>query len=77
MTEIELSNNIEVLKEGFLCRCSKITKIEIPNTIKEINAKCFNECMNLAQVIIHKKKGEIANAPWGIPKGERVIKYDE
>ena len=77
MTEIELSNNIEVLKEGFLCRCSKITKIEIPNTIKEINAKCFNECMNLAQVIIHKKKGEIANAPWGISKGERVIKYDE
>ena len=77
MTEIELSNNIEVLKEGFLCRCSKITKIEIPNTIKEINAKGFNECMNLAQVIIHKKKGEIANAPWGISKGERVIKYDE
>ena len=77
MTEIELSNNIEVLKEGFLCRCNKITKIEIPNTIKEINAKGFNECSNLAQVIIHKKKGEIANAPWGIPKGERVIKYDE
>ena len=77
MTELELSKNTEVLKDGFLLRCNKITKIEIPNTIKEINAKCFNECMNLAQVIIHKKKGEIANAPWGIPKGERVIKYDE
>ena len=77
MTELELSKNTEVLKDGFLLRCNKITKIEIPNTIKEINAKCFNECMNLAQVIIHKKKGEIANAPWGISKGERVIKYDE
>ena len=77
MTELELSKNTEVLKDGFLLRCNKITKIEIPNTIKEINAKCFNECINLAQVIIHKKKGEIANAPWGISKGERVIKYDE
>ena len=77
MTELELSKNTEVLKDGFLLRCNKITKIEIPNTIKEISAKGFNECSNLSQVIVHKKKGEIANEPWGISKGERVIKYDE
>ena len=75
INEIELSKNIEILASDFLLRCSKITKIEIPSSIKLITKNAFRECKNLNEVIIHKKKGEIENVPWGIPKGERAIKW--
>ena len=77
LTEIKLPNTIETLNDNILLRCSKLEKIEIPSSIKKIGSYCFKECENLNKIIIHKKKGEIPNAPWGAPKGERIIKWDE
>ena len=77
LTEIKLPNTIETLNDNILLRCSKLEKIEIPSSIKKIGSYCFKECKNLNKIIIHKKKDEITNAPWGAPKGERIIKWDE
>ena len=72
---ITLPNGIEKIGGNILLRCSKITKLEIPSSIKEISSAAFNETAHLDEVIIHKKEGSVTGSPWGVAKGERVIKW--
>ena len=72
---ITLPNGIEKIGGNILLRCSKITKLEIPSSIKEISSAAFNETAHLDEVIIHKKEGSVAGSPWGATKGERAIKW--
>ena len=72
---ITLPNGIEKIGGNILLRCSKITKLEIPSSIKEISSAAFNETAHLDEVIIHKKEGSVTGSPWGAPKGERTIKW--
>ena len=72
-----LPDGIEKINDNIILRCGKIKSLEIPNSIKEINVEAFNEAGGLNEIIIHKKANEIKNAPWGAPKGERIIKWNE
>ncbi len=72
---ITLPNGIEKIGGNILLRCSKITKLEIPSSIKEISSAAFNETAHLDEVIIHKKEGSVTGSPWGVAKGERAIKW--
>ena len=72
---ITLPNGIEKIGGNILLRCSKITKLEIPSSIKEISSAAFNETAHLDEVIIHTKDGSVTGSPWGVAKGERAIKW--
>ena len=55
--------------------CTSLTKIEIPHSVIKINSTCFANSSNISEIIINKEKGSITGSPWGIPKGERTIKW--
>ena len=57
--------------------CNSLTKIEIPNSIKEINNACFEGANNLKEIRIHKKRGEVTGDPWGCIYGDKAIIWDE
>ncbi len=74
MTEIDLKNVKEIGSQVFY-ECSKLTKIEIPNTIESIASSAFNSANNLGEIIINKLENSISGAPWGCPYGLRAIKW--
>ena len=74
MTEIDLKNVKDIGSQVF-CECSKLTKIEIPNTIESIASSAFNSANNLGEIIINKPENSISGAPWGCPYGLRAIKW--
>ena len=74
MTEIDLKNVKEIGSQVFY-ECSKLTKIEIPNTIESIASSAFNSANNLGEIIINKPENSISGAPWGCPYGLRAIKW--
>ena len=57
--------------------CTSLGKIEIPNSIETINGNCFLNSLNLKEIIIHEKKGEITGSPWGSIYGDRGVIWDE
>ena len=76
MTDIKLPNKIEKIENSFYY-CNGLTKIEIPNSIKEIGTSCFSNCPNLREIRIHKKRGEVVGDPWGCIYGDKAIIWDE
>ena len=75
MTKINFTNTIKNVGTSFNY-CSSLTSIDIPNNIENIGAGCFSECSNLSTINIHKKENSILGAPWGAPKGMKVINWD-
>ena len=55
--------------------CNSLTKIEIPNSVKEIDTGCFSAATNLKEIIIHKSPNSILGSPWGCIYGEKAIKW--
>ena len=49
----------------------------IPSSVESISSNCFNYSLNLKEIIIHKKKGEITGSPWGCVYGDRGVTWDE
>ena len=76
MTNIQLPNKVEKIGSSFNF-CNSLTKIEIPISIKEINSNCFNDSVNLKEIRIHKKRGEVTGDPWGCIYGDKAIIWDE
>lgn len=57
--------------------CDVLEKIEIPSSIESIGLDCFERSLNVKEVIIHKKRGEVAGSPWGCVYGDRAIIWDK
>lgn len=75
MEGIIFPQGIEKLNDNIILRCSKIKKINIPSSIKEIDIGAFNETENLSEIVIHKKEGELKGSTWGAPKGDKILKW--
>ena len=75
MTKINFTNTIKNVGNSFNY-CYSLTSIDIPKNIENIGAWCFSECSNLSTINIHKKENSILGAPWGAPKGMKVINWD-
>ena len=74
MTEIDLAN-VEVLEGQIFSGCTGLKTIEIPKTIKSINAWALSGAKGAEKVIIHKKENSIAGSPFSSPFGLRAIKW--
>ena len=75
MTKINFTNTIKNVGNSFNY-CYSLTSIDIPNNIENIGVGCFGECSNLSTINIHKKENSISGAPWGAPKGMKVVNWD-
>ena len=75
MTKINFTNIIKNVGNSFNY-CYSLTSIDIPNNIENIDVECFRECSNLSTINIHKKENSISGAPWGAPKGMKVVNWD-
>lgn len=76
ITDLKLNKDVQAIENLVFVGCVKLTKIYLPESIKSLNERTFENCNNLKEVHIAKKKGSIANAPWGLPIGERGIYWD-
>ncbi len=76
LKEIKLPNTLKTIGDCFNY-CNKLSKIEIPIGVTNIGTKCFAYCSSLKEVIIHKKKDEIAGSPWCNPYGDKAIFWNE
>ena len=75
MTDIVFNSSLNIIGRAFT-ECKKLTKIEIPVNVENINFKAFEECTNLSTININKKEGSITGAPWGAPKGMKVVNWN-
>lgn len=75
MTEINL-NKVESVENSSFSGCSGLTSLEIPNTIKFIQANAFDSTPTIKKITIHRKENAIAGSPFGSPLGARAIVWD-
>ena len=73
--EIKLPKSVTKIEE-YTLRGSETKRIEIQSNIESISVEAFTGANNLKEVIIHKKKDEIAGLPWGNPYGDKAIIWD-
>ena len=74
LTSIILPEGLQVINNSFNY-CSGLTYIDIPNSVIEINSRCFSESENLEKININKKENQIKSAPWGAVKGNKVVNW--
>ena len=71
MTNVVIPDGVNEIRDSFNY-CSKLTSIEIPNSVEEISEYCFANSSNLEKVTIYNEK-LLETAPWGATKGDKVI----
>ena len=74
--QINIPSNVTSIDDKGFDYCEKLEKVEISSNIQSIGVSAFSRCDKLKEIIIHKKEGEISNAPWGCPYGLRAVKWD-
>ena len=76
MTNVNFNNSqIEKLQGGIFEYCFALTKVDIPKSVREIGANIFGGCNNLNEININKPANSILGAPWGAPKGMKVVNW--
>ena len=73
--EILLPSTLKEIESSAFIYCTRLTEIQIPNSIEMIGENAFLNCSNLQSIIIDKEAGSIEGAPWGAPKGDRVVQW--
>ena len=77
MANVIIPNTVEKIGSSFNI-CTSLQSIEIPNSVQEISTSCFDNAINLREIIIHKKNdGTLTGSPWGCMYGDRAIIWDE
>ena len=74
MTEIILNN--AGLSAYALNDCTGLTRIDIPKNVTTIGSDAFSDCYNLNEITLQHKENEISGAPWGAPKGMKVVHWN-
>ena len=76
MTSIYIPNGVEDIEDSFNY-CTKLTEINIPESVKNISVNCFNNSPNLVKIKIDKPYQTIEGSPWGCIYGDRAIEWKE
>lgn len=76
MTEIQLNNNLQQIGASAFYNCTSLTFIDIPQSVTSINTNCFYNCANLNEIRLKGNNDSISGAPWGAPKGMKVVSWN-
>ncbi len=74
MTNIVLPEGLKKIGISFIF-CDSLTEINIPSTVEHIETNTFNSCPNIERINVSKPKDSIPGAPWGAPKGMKVVNW--
>ena len=76
ITKLILPEGLKTISQQAFTQCAFLESVEIPSTVTTIEAGAFERCQNLTSMNIKQKVNSIAGAPWGIPKGMKVINWN-
>ena len=76
MTEIQLTNNLKQIDGSAFSGCTGLTYIDIPKSVTSISTTCFSSCRNLNEIRLNREENSISGAPWGAPKGMKVVYWN-
>ncbi len=76
MTEIQLTNNLKQIDGSAFSGCTGLTYIDIPKSVTSISTTCFSSCSNLNEIRLNREENSISGAPWGAPKGMKVVYWN-
>lgn len=75
MSEVIINEGVKTIEDTAFSQCTNLQRIEIPSTVTSIGKNTFERCINLSNIVINNKEDSIGGAPWGAPKGMRVITW--
>lgn len=76
MTKINLNTGLERIRVGAFDCCTRLNSIEIPSSVITIESLAFANDKNIDLIKINKPENSISGAPWGTPKGMKVINWN-
>ena len=76
ITKLILPEGLKTISQRAFTQCAFLESVEIPSTVTTIETGAFERCPNLTSMNIKQKANSIAGAPWGIPKGMKVINWN-
>ena len=76
ITKLILPEGLKTIGQQAFTQCAFLESVEIPSTVTTIETGAFERCQNLTSMNIKQKANSIAGAPWGIPKGMKVINWN-
>ncbi len=74
MTNIVFQKGLKKIGESFRY-CYSLTELNIPSSIESISTSAFDNCNNIEIMNIQRAKDSISGAPWGAPKGMKVVNW--
>ena len=75
ITKVTIPENVKEIERAAFTQCKKLQSAEIANGVTTIGERAFERCQNLNSINIDKKANSIAGAPWGAPKGMKVVNW--
>ena len=76
ISKVTLQEGIEVIEELAFTTCENLREVIIPRSIKRIEPGAFGRCGCLTNINIQKTENSISGAPWGAPKGMKVVNWN-
>ena len=76
ISKVTLKEGIEVIEGLAFTTCGNLREVIIPRSIKQIEPGAFERCGSLTKISIQKTENSISGAPWGAPKGMKVVNWD-
>ena len=76
LTKINFSQGIEKIGTNSFFKCTGLQEVNIPNSIKVMGTNVFDFCDQLSKININISKEYITGAPWGAPKGMKVVNWN-
>ena len=75
INRIVIPDTVKEIKNNAFSYCVNIDEIEIPNSVNSLGRSLFVDCRKLNKVTLKKKEQFIQNAPWGAPKGMKIVNW--
>ena len=72
---IKLPQSLKTIEGYAFSGCTNLQSIEIPKNVETIGGNAFERCSNLTSIKINNTQNSISGAPWGAPKGIRIINW--
>ena len=75
LSEIEFPETLKKIGNSFGF-CYALTGINIPGSVTNISESAFGNCNNLSNINVNNKRDSIIGAPWGAPKGLKIVNWN-